>query len=57
MDTMAIKYSMKQVREARSLILYGYSVKEVSAITKMSEGSVRNYTKSERAKVKAEQLA
>lgn len=46
---------LKKVFEARRMISSGKSVKEVSKHLKMSESSVRDYTKSERAKLKEAQ--
>lgn len=50
---MAIKYSMKQVWEARRLVKSGMLVKDIASRLKMSESSVRNYTKDERARIRA----
>lgn len=41
---------MKTIWQARNLIMHGYSVKEVSKRLKLSESTVRLYTKSERAR-------
>lgn len=49
---MAKAVPMKKVWEARSLILHGKTVKEVSQYLNISEAVVRNYTKAERAKVR-----
>jgi predicted transcriptional regulator len=49
---MAQAVPMRNVWEARKLIMRGLSVKETALACKMTEASVRNYTKSERAKMK-----
>lgn len=43
---------MKKVWQARRLILSGESVKDIATKLSISEGIVRTYTKSERAKIK-----
>lgn len=48
---------LKKIFEARRLILSGYSVKEISSLLKMSESSVRLYTKAERKRVKERKMA
>lgn len=42
---------MRKIHEARRQVLHGYSVKEISEKLKMSESTVRLYTKSERARM------
>lgn len=39
------KISMRSIREIRNLIYQGYSIKEVASIYKISETTVRNYTR------------
>lgn len=49
---MAKAVPMKVIWNARTMILHGKSVKEVSQYLNISEAVVRNYTKAERAKVR-----
>ena len=48
-----MKYSMRSIWKARELILQGYTAKEVADIVQIPVAVIRNYTKSERARVKA----
>lgn len=43
---------MRKIHQARRMILSGHPVKHIALILKVSESTIRLYTKSERAKMK-----
>lgn len=45
------KLSMKEVREIREFVIKGFPIKDVAEIFKVSETTIRNYTKAIRKKV------
>lgn len=54
---MASKLTGKQIFVIRQRIRQGYSVKELAVEFKVSESSIRLYTKAERARYKAYAMA